>query len=116
MTVQELKILRSLVGQVFVHDSLYHYICKLTQETRQNTYIELGASPRGTVSLMRMAQAEAFLHERSYVIPEDVQEVFFDVIAHRILRSSKARAAKITEKQILQLILDQIKAPSPVRS
>lgn len=116
MTVQELKILRSLVGQVFVHDSLYCYICKLTQATRQNTYIELGASPRGTVSLMRMAQAEAFLHERSYVIPEDVQGVFFDVIAHRILRSSKARAAKITEKQILQLILDQVKAPSAARS
>lgn len=116
MTVQELKILRSLVGQVFVHDSLYRYICQLTQETRQNTYIELGASPRGTVSLMRMAQAEAFLHARNYVIPEDVREVFSDVIAHRILRSSKARASKMTEKQILQLILDQVKAPLAVRS
>lgn len=114
MSVEELRFLRSLIQRIFIHDSIYHYISKLVQETRQNPYIELGASPRGTVSLMRMAQAVAFLHRRSYVVPEDVQEVFFDVLAHRLIRGAKARAAKLSEKQILQGILDQVKAPSAV--
>lgn len=114
MTAAELQELRKYIEQVHIQQSIYRYICRLTQETRQNTYIELGVSPRGTVALMRMAQAMAFLHQRNYVIPEDVAEVFLDVTAHRVLRGSKARAARLSTEQILQDILEQVRKPTAV--
>lgn len=115
MTATELKYLRSLIEQVYIQDSVYRYICTLVQETRRNVYIELGVSPRGTVALMRMAQAMAFLHRRAYVIPEDVEEVFLDVTAHRVLRGAKARTARLSAEHILQEILEQVKKPTVTR-
>lgn len=112
MTAQELQELRARIKQVHLQKNIYRYICRLVQETRQNPYIELGVSPRGTVALMRMAQAMAFLHRRNYVIPEDVAEVFLDVAAHRVVRGSKARAARLSVEQILQDILDQVRKPT----
>lgn len=112
MAASELKELRKEISQIHIQNSVYRYICKLAQETRQNLYIELGVSPRGTVALMRMAQAMAFLHQRSYVIPEDVAEVFLDVASHRILRGAKARAARLSADQILQDILEQVRKPT----
>lgn len=115
MTASELQELRKRIEQVHIQQSIYRYICRLVQETRQNAYIELGVSPRGTVALMRMAQAMAFLHQRNYVIPEDVAEVFLDVAAHRVLRGAKARASRLSAEQILQDILDQVRKPTAVR-
>ncbi|MDE6851655.1 MAG: MoxR family ATPase [Lachnospiraceae bacterium] len=112
MTAQELQGLRERIKQIHLQKNIYRYICRLAQETRQNPYIELGVSPRGTVALMRMAQAMAFLHRRNYVIPEDVAEVFLDVAAHRIVRGSKARAARLSVEQILGDILDQVRKPT----
>lgn len=112
MTATELRELRQEISQIHIQNSVYRYICRLAQETRQSLYIELGVSPRGTVALMRMAQAMAFLHRRSYVIPEDVTEVFLDVASHRILRGAKARAARLSVDQILQDILEQVRKPT----
>ncbi len=112
MTADELQELRKEISQIHLQNSVYRYICKLAQETRQSLYIDLGVSPRGTVALMRMAQAMAFLHRRSYVIPEDVAEVFLDVASHRILRGAKARAARLPVDQILQDILEQVRKPT----
>lgn len=112
MTADELQELRKEISQIHLQNSVYRYICKLAQETRQSLYIDLGVSPRGTVALMRMAQAMAFLHRRSYVIPEDVAEVFLDVASHRILRGAKARAARLSVDQILQDILEQVRKPT----
>lgn len=112
MTAAELQDLRKEISQIHIQNSVYRYICRLAQETRQSLYIDLGVSPRGTVALMRMAQAMAFLHRRSYVIPEDVTEVFLDVASHRILRGAKARAARLPVDQILQDILEQVRKPT----
>lgn len=112
MTAIELKQLREMIQQIHLQDNIYRYICKLVQETRQNPYIDLGISPRGTVALMRMAQAMAFLHQRVYVIPEDVEEVFVDVAAHRVMRGAKARAARLSVEQILEEIKGQVKKPT----
>ena len=84
--------------EVFVHDSLYHYIIQLLQATRNNQRIYRGASPRAGVALLDMSKACALLQGRDYVVPEDIQNVFVDTIAHRILmqpsHSIDAAAAK----------------------
>ena len=80
-------------------------------QTRENPLIELGVSPRGTLALMNMVKATAFLSGRDYVIPSDVQYFFKDVAAHRIILKAKARVNNITVDNLLDDILRIVKPP-----
>ncbi len=104
--------LQGVVEQVHMHEHIYTYICKLVQSTRENPYIELGISPRGTIAMVRMAKAWAFLQERNYVVPEDVYQVFKDVGKHRIVLNTKARVSHVTEDAVLDGILSEVKQPT----
>ena len=109
--VQELLELQNLVERVFIHDNIYKYIVRLSEATRQNGYVELGVSPRGTIACTRMVRARAFLQGRGYVIPEDVAAVFPDVAAHRLQLGTRARVAHVTAEAVLDQILQQEKQP-----
>ena len=77
------KLLESpQVEQVFVHDNIYAYIVSLVSATRNNQYIDLGISPRGTIACTKMAKAYAYLCGRNYVIPEDVTAIFAATCRH----------------------------------
>lgn len=97
---------------VYVHESIYEYITKLVAATRENDYIELGVSPRGTIACVRMTKAWAYVHGRDYVLPEDVLDIFADVSAHRIVLNTKARVAKLTSVQVLADISEKIAQPT----
>lgn len=115
ISAEELLAIRAEADKIFIHDKVYHYICSLVQATRENNYIDLGMSPRGTIALSKMAKGIAFLNERNYVIPEDVAGVFLDVASHRVLLSPKARAAHVSVGDVLGQILEQIKKPAAKR-
>ena len=66
ISAEELVRIRLGVENIFVHDKVYRYLCKLVQATRENAYISLGISPRGTIALAKMAKAVAFLSKRNY--------------------------------------------------
>ena len=100
------------VENVYLADSLYDYIARLTSATRKDPMIRLGASPRGSIALTRMAQAAAYLSGRDYVIPRDVQIVFHDVIGHRIVLSPQAQMGDVTAAALLEKILNRVDAPS----
>lgn len=112
MNGKELLEMRKQVEAIFVHDVLYQYMGKLVQATRSNGMIDLGLSPRGTISIARMAMARAFLMGRTYVIPEDITEVFLDVSCHRIRLNAKARVNHASAQSVLKEILMQIPAPT----
>ncbi len=112
ITARELLAIREAVRDIFVHDRVYHYLCSLVKASRESPYVELGISPRGTIALVNMAKANAFLSQRNYVIPEDVAEIFSDVASHRILLNAKARAGHISAKNVLAQILEQEKMPA----
>ena len=82
------------------------------EATRNNQYIELGISPRGTIACTRMAKSKAFLQGRNYVIPEDVADVFKDIARHRIVLNTKARVAHVKETAVLDRILEEVKQPT----
>lgn len=109
ISAEELLAVRAEADEIFIHDKVYHYICSLVQKTRENAYIELGISPRGTIALAKMAKGIAFLNERNYVIPDDVAGIFLDVASHRILLNAKARAAHADAGDVLGQILEQVK-------
>ena len=96
---------------VFISDEILEYISLLTAKTRQNEAIILGISPRGALALSRMARARAYLCDRDYVIPEDVQEIFTDVCGHRLVLDSKARINRVTADHVLRQILQETEAP-----
>lgn len=114
ITAGELISLQDMVEQIFVQDSIYAYLTKLVITTRKHPHIELGVSPRGSLALLSMAKAHAFLKGREYVIPEDVSEVFTDVAAHRIVLNQKARMSHVQPEMILSDILDKVPKPALV--
>lgn len=109
---QELEALCGMVEDVYMSESIYTYIVALVGKTRENSYIELGVSPRGTIACVRMAKAWAFLQGRNYVMPEDVADIFIDIVKHRIVLNTKARVTHMTEEAILSEILSVTKQPA----
>ena len=107
-----LSAIQKEVDTVHVQGSIYEYIANLIQETRNNTYIDLGVSPRGTIACAQMAKANAFLDGRDYVIPSDVTGIFLDVAKHRVVMNTKARVAKITPENVLEEILRGVRIPA----
>ncbi len=108
---EELLELQEKVAQVYVADQLLNYIASLAEATREHDMITLGLSPRGTLALVRMTKAAAYMQDRDYVIPEDVKLVFKDVAAHRMVLDSKARYQEKGAKEILDEILSNVPEP-----
>lgn len=103
---------QEVIEEIYVHENVYKYIANLIQATRENPYIELGISPRGTIACTRMAKAWAFLKQREYVTPQDVAEIFVDVAKHRIVLNTKARVTGVTEQAVLEEILSDLRQPA----
>jgi MoxR-like ATPase len=110
---------RELVNYVYVDDGVKDYIVRLIHATRFPAEIDpalqplvrAGASPRGTINLTLAAKAAAFLKGRGYVVPQDVKDLVYDVLRHRILLSYEAEAEEITSEQIIATILERIAVP-----
>ena len=104
--------LQCAADAVYVHESIYEYVTRLVTATRENDYIDLGVSPRGTIACVRMAKAWAYVQGRDYVLPEDVTDIFLDVTAHRIVLNTKARVAKLAPAQVLGEITEKVARPT----
>ena len=103
------------LGTVHASDSVLGYAVDLCQATRELPLVELGVSPRGVGALVRMSRAHALLEQRDYVVPEDVQAVFSDVCAHRLVLRPQARAEGVTSQDLLTHVLRQVPPPAPPR-
>lgn len=111
ITREEVLRLQGEVQEVYVAEEVLDYIASLAEATREHEMIVLGLSPRGTLALCRMAKAAAYMSERDYVIPQDIQNVFEDVAAHRMVLDSRARYQEKTAREILDEILASVPQP-----
>lgn len=111
---------QKVVEQIYVDEKIERYIVDIVFATRfpadyglgdLTGIISFGASPRASISLARAARAYAFLHQRGYVIPEDVIAVSHDVLRHRIGVTYEAEANNITTDEIITEILDKVQVP-----
>lgn len=100
---------------VFIKEEVYRYLVELTSKSRQHPYIEQGVSPRGTIALVRMSKAAAWLAGNSYVSPLDVEQQFPYVAGHRLLLNVAARMEGATKEQVIREILEHVKKPEPGR-
>lgn len=107
---------RDEIMQLYMADAVEEYLVQLIMATRQPEnydaqladWISYGASPRATIALDRCARAHAWLNERDFVSPEDIQAVFFDILRHRLILSFEAEAEGITSDQVIQRILEDV--------
>jgi len=105
---EDVLALQARVRKVTFERRLGRYVVALAEATRRHPSVELGSSPRGTLALVRAAQARAFLEGRDYVIPEDVKREAVEVLAHRIGLETKARYSGVAKEEIVREILASV--------
>lgn len=115
-SIEEVLEARNDIKNVFVDDSIFSYIIELANKTRNNSEIETGISPRGEIAILQMAKTNAYFHDRDYVIPTDVSDVFIDTSIHRItLKDNELTVISNKRKEILQNILNNTEKPKTIK-
>lgn len=110
-SAQNILEVQDYLSSVRMADSVMGYAIHLCEATREHPLVELGISPRGVSALVKMARANAILEERNYVIPEDVQRVYGDVCAHRLVLRPQAQVDGVSARELLADILTNVKPP-----
>lgn len=116
LNLDDIRLARSEVNQVYVSEQVEEYLVRLVTETRNSTgelarHIAYGASPRGTISLDACARAHAWLNGQNYVAPADIHAVIHDALRHRILVTYEAEAEGVTSGDVINQLLSQVAVP-----
>ncbi len=109
LTAEDIKKMREAVKKVTIHEQLQSYAVSLVEATREAAEIRCGASSRALLSLLRCAQAIAFLADRDYCIPEDIATAGGLTLSHRIMLTSEAKMSHITKEKIMEQIISKVK-------
>ncbi len=112
VTMDDVLAVRRHVFGVRMSDELKRYVVDVVRQTRAANGVQLGASPRASLALMKAAQALALIEGRQFVIPEDVREMAVPVIAHRLIVDPQARFAGVSAVSIVEEILTKMPVPS----
>ncbi|MDO8531302.1 MAG: MoxR family ATPase [Dehalococcoidia bacterium] len=108
---EELVELQDAIKKVYLDPILIQYIVSLVDATRSHSSVYLGASPRGSLSLSKAAQAHALLRGRAFVLPDDIKGLASPVLAHRIIIGAAARMKEVTVKQVVAEVLNNVPVP-----
>jgi len=114
VTRSQLAAMQKAVEGVHVSESVGRYIVELVEATRSSPRIRVGASPRGSLAVMKIARAKAAMDGRTYVIPDDVQDVAVAALAHRLILRPEYWAQEITEDSVVEEVLEQVATPPAV--
>ncbi len=112
VSMEDVLALKRSVKEVRISEELKRYIVDIVQATRSFSGVELGASPRASLSLMKVAQALALFDGKEFVAPEDIQEIAVPVIGHRMVMDPQARFSGKTSHGVIDEILKTIPVPA----
>lgn len=116
----KIVVAQNKVKAIYLDEKIENYILDIVQTTRTpqefsleklQNLIEIGASPRATISIAKAAKAMAFLNKRDYVLPKDIQTIAADIMRHRISLTFEAEAERIKIDDIINEILTKIETP-----
>ncbi len=110
-TKEALTRMQETVAATHVNPEIARYVVQLIDATRRSELLLRGGSPRATLAVIAMAKAVACLHGRDYVVPKDVQEVFFVTVGHRLRISPQAESQGMDCQQVVRTILKDVRAP-----
>ncbi|HRX16242.1 MAG TPA: AAA family ATPase [Spirochaetota bacterium] len=113
----ELVKKREFIQSIYIDEKLLRYIVSIVNFTRKPTnpdvarFLEFGASPRASIALMKASRCVAFINGRGFVTPEDIKEIGYDVLRHRIILSYEAEAEDVTNEDVCRMIFDSVEVP-----
>ncbi|WP_432666374.1 MoxR family ATPase [Wukongibacter baidiensis] len=102
---------RDEIKNTEIDEELMEYIISIITETRNHPFIDIGSSPRGSITLLMASKAYAVINGRDYVIPEDIKSVAIPSLRHRIILKPEVQIEGMTEDQVIDSILSQVKVP-----
>ncbi len=108
---EDLLAMQRAVEEVFVAEAIERYIVDLVQATRTDHRVALGASPRGTLAVQKLARATAALRKRDFVTPDDVKAMAVPALAHRLILRPELWVSKISSTQVVEDLLAQVPTP-----
>ena len=103
--------LQKTVEGIHVDDDVLGYVTDIVQATRVQRQVEVGASPRGSLAIFKLARARAVFHGRDYVIPDDVKEVAAPALVHRMIMKAESWVKGVDPRQMVDEILKTIPVP-----
>jgi MoxR-like ATPase len=112
VTRTELLALQGALEDVFVSEALERYIVALAQATRIDPRVILGASPRGSLALLKLARAEAAIRGRDFMLPDDVKAVAVAALAHRLVLRPELWVSSTTPRHVVEGVLREVPAPA----
>jgi len=111
-TLEEVLALKRAVEDIRISDELKRYAVDLVAATRSAAGVQLGASPRASIALMKAAQAEALFDGKDFVTPEQIQRLAVAVIAHRLVLEPQARFTGVTQRGVVETVLKKLPVPA----
>lgn len=108
---EEILELQARVKEIYVDESIDDYIVNIVKATREHDDTQLGASPRGSLSLFRAAQAKAVICGREFVLPDDVKDLAKPVLSHRLIVKPESKLAGLTSDDVIDDILKMVHIP-----
>lgn len=107
------RAMRAEAASVHLDEEIYRYIVALIAATRGHPSLALGASPRASVTMMRLSQAYAYIRGRDYVLPDDVALLYRPAVGHRLVLKQEARLNRVSTDALLGELLRQTAVPLP---
>ena len=104
--------LKTLTRKIGISESIKHYVVNIVNATRSASGVKLGASPRASLALMKLAQALALFNDSEFVTPEHIQELAIPAIAHRLIIDPQARFSGMTAENIVGEIINTVPVPA----
>lgn len=111
LSKDDLRRYRAIVNAVTVEAGLIEYIARLVHATRNNPSIFLGASPRASLAILKSAKAAAAINGRGFVTPEDIREVIFPTLRHRLILTPEKEMEGVSADDLIKQILTEIEVP-----
>ena len=111
ISIQDVRDLQSEAKAIYVDHSIKQYIVNIAGKTREDARVYLGASPRGSIALMRAGQAYALIQGREYVIPDDIQYLAPYVFSHRIILKPEAKYGGVETEELVSSLLEKVPVP-----
>lgn len=111
ITPEIFRAMRQAVENVYVNPDIQNYICQLVAKTRRHKQIELGASPRGSLALLKLSRAWAAIQGREYVLPDDVKALAQCALSHRIILDPNLWGSKKTDRDVMDEVIESVAVP-----
>ena len=111
LSAESLVHYQALVKNILIEPQLIEYIAKITQNTRENSFLYLGASPRASLAMLNASKGFAALAGRDFVTPEDIKQAAYPVLGHRVILAPEKEMEGVHSEQIIQQIIESVAIP-----